>query len=66
MKKLLTTLFSIILLGSFCAAQASQVQMLAAFSQKPESQNVLWVGTFQMVWNEFSDNIVKGPIKFKN
>lgn len=66
MKKLLTALFSIILLGSFCAAQASQVQMLAAFSQKPESQNVLWVGTFQMVWNEFSDNIVKGPIKFKN
>lgn len=68
MKKLLTAIFSIILASSFCIAQAkdSQVEMLAAISQKPAEQNYLWVGTFQMVWNEFADNIVKGPIIFKN
>ena len=68
MKKIFTLLFLIILLGGFLPVQAkeSQAEMLAAFSQKPSQQNVLWVGTFQMVWNEFQDNIVKGPIKFKN
>lgn len=68
MKKLFSAIFSIIVLGCFAAAQAQepQAEILAAFSQKPSQQNVLWVGTFQMVWNEFQDNIVKGPIKFKN
>ena len=68
MKKLLSVLFSIILISSFATAQAKDqsVEMLAAFSQKQEEQNSLWVGTFQMVWNEFQNNIVKGPIKFKH
>lgn len=67
MKKVLAAVFSLILAGSFCIAQAKEppVQMLAALSQKPVEQNALWVGTFQLVWNEFADNIVKGPIKFK-
>ena len=46
-------------------AKEAQPEIIAGFSQKPTQQNVLWVGTFQMVWNEFSNNIVKGPIKFK-
>lgn len=67
MKKLITAILSLMLLGSCCAyAKESQVQMLAAFSQKPQEQNALWVGTFQLVWNDFADNIVKGPIKFKS
>ncbi len=28
--------------------------------------NKVWVGTFNLVWNDFMDNIVKGPIKFED
>lgn len=69
MKKLLSLLMAVVVSASIFGAvnaKENQVQMLAAYSQKPSSQNTLWVGTFQLVWNEFQDNIVKGPIKFKN
>lgn len=69
MKKILSFFIVILMLSAFGGRANSQdtgVQMLAAYSQKPVSQNSLWVGTFQLVWNEFQDNIVKGPVKFKN
>lgn len=69
MKKILTLMAVFIVSALFfgsAQAKESQVEMLAAYSQKPAAQNSLWVGTFQLVWNEFQDNIVKGPVKFKN
>jgi hypothetical protein len=29
-----------------------------------ENQNVFWVGTFQMLWNDLTDKIVHGPVNF--
>jgi hypothetical protein len=34
-------------------------------SSMSESPNRVWVGTFQLVWNDFMDGIVKGPVQFK-
>lgn len=64
MKKFLTVL-SIILVAASCAfALQKRPEMLPAYSQNSSQQNKVWVGTFQLVWNEFADNIVKGPVKF--
>lgn len=54
--------------GIFAAALAKseKIQMLPVFSSEAKQPDRLWVGTFQLVWNEFSDNIVKGHILFKD
>ena len=70
MKKIIALgmLISIMFIGSNVLAKnikQESVSMLPAFSVKIENANRLWVGTFQLVWNDFMDNILKGPIKFK-
>ncbi len=42
----------------------SEFVLVPTLKSQTEQQNRAWVGTFQIVWNEFQDNIVKGPIKF--
>lgn len=42
------------------------IDVLATMNQPSKSPNRIWVGTFQIVWNEFMDNIVYGPIRFAN
>ena len=66
MKKLLTILFLTAIFAGFSIAAQKYPEMLASISQNSPQQNKIWVGTFQLVWNEFSDNIVKGPVKFKD
>ena len=66
MKKLLTILFLTAIFTGFSIAAQKYPEMLASISQNSPQQNKIWVGTFQLVWNEFSDNIVKGPVKFKD
>lgn len=39
--------------------------MIPAYSSVTKQENKLWVGTFQLVWNDFMNEVVKGPIKFK-
>ena len=68
MKKLyitLTLLFTM-LLGFGLQAQANTIEILPTLNSKSTAQNQIWVGTFQIVWNEFMDNFIKKPIKFKN
>ncbi len=48
------------------AAKSAKVQMLPVISEETKTQNTLWVGTFQLVWNEFMDNIVHGMVLFKD
>ena len=65
MKKLLTIFALFAVVAGCVVAQQKRPEMLPVFSQSSGQQNKIWVGTFQLVWNEFSDNIVKGPVKFK-
>jgi hypothetical protein len=43
-----------------------KVEIVPAFSQLIKDKNSVWVGTFQLVWNDFSENLIKGPVYFKN
>ncbi len=45
-------------------AAVKDIDVLPTMNWKSESPNRIWVGTFQIVWNEFMDNLVYGPIKF--
>ena len=31
---------------------------------KSDAKNVVWVGTFQLVWNDLIDELIKSPVKF--
>ena len=68
MKKLYLTLAILFatLLSFNSQALAKDIEVLPTMNSKSVAQNQIWVGTFQIVWNEFMDNIVKKPIKFKN
>lgn len=46
------------------ATTNSGIDVLPLMSSPSQNENRLWVGTFQIVWNDFMDNIVKGPVKF--
>ena len=65
MKKLLICLAILIstLLGNIATA-TENIEVLPTMSTQSSAQNRIWVGTFQIVWNEAIDNIVKKPIKF--
>lgn len=67
MKKKLFTLLAVMLLmcGVTMAKQPKQsLDVLPLFSSQSSQQNRLWVGTFQLAWNDLMDGIVKGPIQF--
>ena len=40
------------------------LQVLPLMSSESTDNNRLWVGTFQLVWNDLMDEIVKGDVKF--
>ncbi len=71
MKKILTiaVIAATMLIGTLAFANTkneTKVQMLPVFSAQTQNSDRLWVGTFQLVWNDFMDNILKGPVIFKN
>ena len=67
MKKLLTLLALLIISCSSVYAKTEQtLEVLPLMSSKSVEQNRLWVGTFQLVWNDLMDVIVKGPVKFED
>lgn len=69
MKKLFAVLTAVLILGtgvfSTVTAKNDKAVMVPVFSAETKSPDRLWVGTFQLVWNEFSNNIVNGPVLFK-
>ena len=69
MKKLIALFVSafVIFAGTMAFAKepAQKVQMLPVFSADASSADRLWVGTFQLVWNDFMDNVLRGPVIFK-
>ena len=66
MKKLLTALFillaSIIFIQTKAAAQ--DIELLPAITSESSAPNRVWVGTFQIVWNELIDEVLRKPVKF--
>ncbi|MDR1168905.1 MAG: hypothetical protein LBK53_08490 [Heliobacteriaceae bacterium] len=61
MKKIITLLLIFVM----CSGCAFALDVLPLMSSKSEQQDRVWVGTFQLVWNDFSDGIVKGPVQFR-
>ena len=66
MKKLLLGLFCLLLLTG-CATRnsSSNFEILTLFSSDSKNENKLWVGTFQLVFNDMKNNIIKKDIIFK-
>lgn len=68
MKKLLASLAILFaILGGISTAQAQEsksIEVLPTMNTLSSAQNRIWVGTFQLVWNELTDKIVKAPVKF--
>ena len=42
------------------------LDVLATMDSKSTSKNQVWVGTFQLVWNDLMDELLKQPIQFVN
>ena len=66
MKKLLISLALLfgIVTGFMNAANAETIEVLPTMQTQSTAPNRIWVGTFQVVWNEAIDNVVHKPIKF--
>ncbi len=62
MKKLIISLFTTLFL--FSPAFAGNIDVLATMQSKSNIQDRVWVGTFQIVWNDFMDKIAHIAIKF--
>ena len=71
MKKLLAVAAIMLLAGSCAFAFGGKkgndtLELVPVMNYKTEQQNRVWVGTFQLVWNDLMDYIVKGPVVFEN
>ncbi len=64
MKKILLTLLVGVMMSSFFAFANTNLDILTLFSTKSNTQNKAWVGTFQLVFNDMKNNIIKHDIKF--
>ena len=62
MKKLFISLITTLML--FTQANASNIDVLPTMQSKTNVQDRVWVGTFQIVWNDFMDKIVHTQVKF--
>lgn len=67
-KKLTAVLAGLVLLGGLSVSafdkKAEMLAVLPAMKSESSAQNRIWVGTFQLVWNDLIDGIVKGPVVF--
>ncbi len=64
MRKLLVLLFSLILMSNG-ASFASGIEIEPTMQTRTNAQDRVWVGTFQLVWNDFMDKIVHNPVRFR-
>lgn len=69
MKKIVLTLAAMMMFTTsafafFKKAPETELVVMPMFSTETQDQNKVWVGTFQLVWNDLMDNVVKAPIEF--
>lgn len=43
---------------------ATELEILPTMQSKSAALNQVWVGTFQIVWNDLMDNLTQGPVVF--
>lgn len=70
MKKKLTATLAALLLFSGLSVSAidrnkETLALIPTMNYETATPNRIWVGTFQLVWNDLMDGIVKGPVKFR-
>jgi len=64
MKKLLGIILSLILVANL-QTFAAGIEIQPTMYSRSNAQDRVWVGTFQLVWNNFMDKIVFNPIRFR-
>jgi len=64
MKKILLSSLIALMLSGYALCASSKLDILTLFSSKSYSQNRAWIGTFQLVFNDMKNNIIKKDIKF--
>ena len=45
-------------------AKTKDIEVLPTMNSDSTAPNRIWVGTFQIVWNDVIDNLIKHPIEF--
>ena len=68
LKKILSAILVLFLACSITSlsADARWFEKYSSFvPSNAVGENEVWVGTFQLVWNDFQDKIVKAPVKFE-
>lgn len=64
MKKLIILLLSLFMFSTTTyASEAIEVQ--ATMLSRSNAQDRVWVGTFQLVWNDFIEKFVHNPVRFR-
>ncbi len=67
MKRLFTLMAIFILAGAAVSAKTEKtLELLPLLSSQSSQQNRLWVGTFQLAWNDLMEGIVNGPVEFED
>ncbi len=46
--------------------KGTELKVLPAMNSRIGNGNTAWVGTFQLIWNDFMENITKGEVQFKD
>ena len=63
-KALLTFLSAFILCGCGSIANSNNDLILPLFSTNSNNENKIWIGTFQLVFNDMKNNIIKNDVYF--
>lgn len=64
MKKIMTLILGLIL-ASNIQAIAIPIEMQPTMISRSNAQDRIWVGSFQLVWNDFVNKVIHNPIRFR-
>ena len=64
MKKILSLLLGFVVLTNI-QASAMSIELQPTMFSRSNAQDRVWVGSFQLVWNDFMDKVVHNPIRFR-
>ena len=64
MKKILA-LF-VVLISIMSSSMAANIEVQPTMASKTVAQDRVWVGSFQLVWNDFINRILFNPVRFSD